>query len=329
MKNIYLKLIIAFIGLQICCIIKAAEEVVIDGIKYYYYGSYDVKVSGVDPDIFTGDLVIPETVVYNDKTYVVSEILGGAFYGCSNLQSVTIPNSVTRIGDSAFERCTSLSSLTFQERNQQITICDHAFAYCTNLPSVIMNGYVFLDEYAFYCCTGLQSVTCAVGYSGYRAFSGCINLQNVTLKGNSVWKLVFEDCDNIKTVTVSGKRPGEIWMGSYYSFPRKVCLTAILYVPEGSLESYRRSSWGEFVDIREYNLSGVEYAFANKMKVYASGKQLALDNISVGENIFVYKLDGSMVMNTTADSRTMRINLPTNNVYVIKVAGGTYKIFIP
>lgn len=374
MKHIYLKLIIAFIGLQICCIIKA-EEFVIDGIEYKTYGN-SVDVIGGDPNIYAGDLVIPETVVYNSKTYNVTEIAScafagstkltsvvipngvtdirsGAFYGCinllsvtipnsvgqicgsafqycSNLQSVTIPNSVSSIGDEAFEYCTSLSSIIFQERDNQISVGNYAFAYCTGLPSVIMDGYVYLGEGAFYACTGLQSVTCSVPYS-YKAFSGCINLQNVTLRGSSVWKLVFEDCDNIKTVTVSGKSPGNMCIGSDYPFPRKVCLTATLYVPEGSLDSYRRDSggWGEFVDIREIKSSGVENAFADKMKVYVSGGQLALDNISVGENIYVYKLDGSMVMNMTADSSTMRITLPTNNFYVIKVADEACKVFIP
>lgn len=326
MKHVYFKMIVALIGLQICSIIEA-DDFVIDGIKYRLDGNYVTVIGG---DTNASELVIPETVVYNDKTYIVEDIAGSAFRYNQILKSITIPNSITRIGERAFERCTSLSSLTFLKRDKEIYVKDYAFYGCAGLPSVIMDGYVSLGEGAFYGCTGLLSVTCSVPY-GYKAFAGCVNLQNITLKGSSVWKKVFEDCDNIKTITVSGKSPGNIPSGDDYPFPRKVCLTATLYVPEGSLYSYMNDSdgWGEFVDIRETESSGIQNTFADKMKIYVSGGQLALDNISVGEHIFVYKSDGSMVKDIVADSQAMRITLPSNNVYIIKVANETCKVFIP
>ena len=83
--------------------------------------AYDVEVDGICYDISennatvtdgwrsSGDIVIPESITYNDSKYSVTSIGDYAFYRCSSLTSVTIPNSVTSIGESAFARCSSLT----------------------------------------------------------------------------------------------------------------------------------------------------------------------------------------------------------------------------
>ena len=79
--------------------------------------AYDVEVDGICYDIsettatvtqggdYSGDLVIPESITYNNSKYSVTSIGEDAFIGCRGLTSVTIPNSVTSIEDEAFYNC--------------------------------------------------------------------------------------------------------------------------------------------------------------------------------------------------------------------------------
>ena len=83
----------------------------------------------------TGDLVIPGTVQYDNKTYTVTAIGNSAFEGCTGLTSVVIPHTVVTIGNNAFKDCTGLTELTIG-RNVK-TIGDSAFHDCYHLTSVV------------------------------------------------------------------------------------------------------------------------------------------------------------------------------------------------
>ena len=75
----------------------------IDGINYEI-GESNASVLRIGFH-YSGSLTIPETVSYKGKTYHVTKIGFRAFKGCTGLTSVTIPNSVTEIGSSAFDGC--------------------------------------------------------------------------------------------------------------------------------------------------------------------------------------------------------------------------------
>ena len=78
-----------------------------------------------------------------------------AFNKCESLTSVTIPNSVTTIGGCAFQDCSNLTSVTIP--NSVKTIGEDAFAFCSNLKSVtIPNSVTMIGEYAFCGCSSLK-----------------------------------------------------------------------------------------------------------------------------------------------------------------------------
>ena len=102
-----------------------AYDVEVDGIYYDISGTTATVTQGGD---YSGDLVIPESITYNNSKYSVTSIGNQAFYECSGLTSVTIPNSVTSIGPWAFYYCSSLTSVTIP--NSVTSIGDWAFYLC-------------------------------------------------------------------------------------------------------------------------------------------------------------------------------------------------------
>ena len=74
------------------------------------------------------------------------------------MTSITIPNSVTSIGDYAFQYCSSLTSITIP--NSVTSIGDYAFSYCSGLTSItIPNSVTGIGRDAFSYCSGLTSIT--------------------------------------------------------------------------------------------------------------------------------------------------------------------------
>ena len=85
-----------------CCSLSIwAETFEVDGIYYNILDGNNVEVTSYSNENL-GAITIPQTVTYNGINYSVTSIGNGAFLSCSGLTSITIPNSVTSIGDYAF-----------------------------------------------------------------------------------------------------------------------------------------------------------------------------------------------------------------------------------
>ena len=128
-----------------------------------------------------------------------------AFYNCSSLSSVIIPNSITSIGYGAFDSCYSLSSITIPDG--VTSIVDGAFNNCYLLSSItIPYGVTSIGDYAFNGCFSLSSITIPDGATsiGNNAFYDCPSLSSITIPDGvtSIGNNAFKYCSSLSSITI-------------------------------------------------------------------------------------------------------------------------------
>ena len=202
-----------------------AEEVYVNGFRYEINAPTATLINNGSQ--YSGDVIIPRTIRYNGKEYLVNAIGNAAFYNSTRLTSVIIPNSVVSIGSSVFMNCISLTSVTIPKSVTRIGT--GAFYECHSLDSVhiddiaawckinfektywsnplylgganlYLNGELVTDviiphdiksigDYIFYNYSSLRSVTIpnSVTSSGEQAFYGCSSLDTVHISDISAW----------------------------------------------------------------------------------------------------------------------------------------------
>ncbi len=154
----------------------------------------------------------------------VTNIGNCAFYNCSSLTSITIPNSVTSIEDIAFRYCSALTSVIIGSGVTSIGYL--AFANCSGLTSItIPNSVTSIGDYAFFFCSSLQSIEIpnSVTSIGDQAFNGCSKLTTMTVLATTPPTLLNTDAISSATTTI--------------------------YIPKGTLNAYQSAiNWSNFAD---------------------------------------------------------------------------------
>ena len=212
----------------------------VDGIFYnlnIYNKTATVTYKGDSSDSYydeySGDIVIPENVTVDGTVYTVTSLgvncfsrcsdltsitipntvtsLGwSCFYNCSGLTSVTIPNSVTSLGFYCFYGCSSLTSITIP--NSVTSLGDYCFYDCSSLTSItIPNSVTSLGDWCFSYCSGLTSITIpnSVTSLGFYCFTWCSGLTSITIP-NSVTRLggyCFAGCNGLESIVVAAENP--------------------------------------------------------------------------------------------------------------------------
>ena len=187
---------------------------------------------------YEGNIVIPNSIQYNDVEYEVTSIGEYAFQNCQNLHTIIVSNSITKIEWHAFEGCLKLSAIRLSD---QITSIDRSvFAHCVSLTKIqIPASVIFLGEDIFQDCVSLQTIiveegnikfdsrrdcnaiietdtnTLIIGCKSskipegieiikHHAFFGCIGLTNIVIPA-SVLKIqrdVFINCSHLESIIV-------------------------------------------------------------------------------------------------------------------------------
>lgn len=205
---------------------RAQETAVIDGVKYLLDGG---KASVMQQSGLTGDIVIPETVRHGNTDYTVTTVQDNAFSGnditsislpntvsvmgdacfgsCSKLVSATLPAGLTSLGSNSFSFCYSLESVTLPDG--LTSLGSSCFEGCSKLKSVVLPGGVTtLGSYCFSGCNSLESVTLPDGIQelGYHCFYGCNSLESVALPASlrTIGVSCFDGNSALKSVTFGG-----------------------------------------------------------------------------------------------------------------------------
>ena len=176
----------------------------VDGFYYGINADSTLSVT-YGPNKYRGDITIPNTVVYQGKTYTVSAIGHSAFSSCDDLTSVIMGNSIIFIGSDAFSSSKNLRAVTIGKSVR--TIASFAFYGCSALTEIIIPDNVTSigDRICTYCYS-LTSATIGDGVTGIglEAFGGCRQLKEVTIGKNVAYigDMAFERCTGLTKVNI-------------------------------------------------------------------------------------------------------------------------------
>lgn len=166
------------------CYFSSAEtisETMIDGVLYVLSGE-EVAVFGASSDI--EEPYIHSVLSKSGVDFIVTLIASDAFKGCDKLHKITIPESITSIGNSAFWNCNSLASLTFDAIKCTECGSRDSPAFPSTISNLtIGNGVTKIPDHFLMRGNKLESVTIpnSVTTIGTNAFYGQTNLKSLTL----------------------------------------------------------------------------------------------------------------------------------------------------
>ena len=178
----------------------------------------------------------------------VTSIGNSAFRRCASLTSIEIPNSVTSIGSEAFSGCSSLTSITFGDNSQLTSIGSEAFSGCSSLTSIeIPNSVTSIGYYAFSGCSSLTSIEIpnSVTSIGDNAFSYCSSLTSIEIPNSvtSIGDYAFWGCSSLRVIKCYAESVPETGYDIFGSCPSDM----IILVPANSVDDYKAIyPWNEY-----------------------------------------------------------------------------------
>lgn len=251
----------------------------------------------------------------------VTAIGNYAFEYCSELTSITLPESVTTIGEWAFSGCSGLTSIDIPHAVKNIGY--QAFSYCSNLTSIsIGNSVIVIGDYAFENCNSLTLVAMgnSVSAIGNHAFSGCSSLPSITLPA-SVTRIganAFWRCNNLQKIYSWPQNPPEI---TFNTFSIDHYISSTLYIPTGCKSKYEANQhWYNFMNVVEIQ-SSVDEIDSQGLHIYVVDRTLYVEND--GAAYRVYSASGKAVYAGNATTLPL-----APGVYVVCTDNNVQKILV-
>ena len=211
-------------------------------VQTLYYAPIDATTARVVQNTGITDAVeIPAIVSDGTTTFTVTELGDEAFYNCTGLTSVILPDGLTRIGADAFSNCRGLTSITLPDGITSIE--SYTFLDCSGLTSLTLpDGITSIESYTFLGCSGLTSIILPDGITsiGIEAFRNCSALTSITFPYGltDIDHSAFQGCTALENITIQVAAPPTLGPDVFDG------ATSIsnIYVPPGSVGDYQ-SQW--------------------------------------------------------------------------------------
>lgn len=332
-------LIYAGLGLILCVLLCGGIGMTAQAAESKTYGdfTYEEGKDGITITGYTGEakkVVIPDKI---NGTEVIS-IGNKAFWECTSLTGVTIPEGVTSIGDRAFEHCASLTSVTIPEG--VTSIGNDAFSLCANLTSISLpKSLTSIGSYGF-SGTDLTSITIPenVRSIGCEAFFLCDKLKKVVLPEGitRISSKTFAMCSNLTSITIPDSVTS-IGKGVFFSCPK---LKSVV-IPDSVIEIdvFKKGEnesgywWTVFSPnttvICNKNSAAYKYAKENNLPIKLMPKPAKKGTIlTVPSKKIKVKVTSSSKKNPTVavmkitNKKVKKLTIPST----VKVGGVTYKV---
>ena len=247
----------------------------------------------------------------------VTKIGKGSFWNCTNLKSINLPDNITIIEDYAFLNCTNLQSINLP--NNLTEIGCSTFEFCTNLQSIIIPDSVTqIRCRTFKDCTNLQvinlpnSITIIEDY----AFEDCTNLQSINLPNNltEIGFLAFNNCSILQSITISNN----ITYIKFYEFYNCPNLNTII-VSENIVQTELNKICERIQNTNEtrhfnINMNSSLFNIVNSI----SHSDLSMDSVS---NYFIKDL---IIYNTPINLTELKNSYKKNIKYIKQIISNTY-----
>ena len=310
---------------------NADELQVFDGIVYILSPTGVAKVTNDDFNPYGGDIVIPETVTYKGIQYKVTSIDDKAFYtqyGSDYVTSITIPNSVTSIGESAFDGCMGLKSVNIP--NSVTSISKNTFSRCRELTSIdIPNSVTEIGYGAFEGCYSLTSVNIpnSVISIDEDAFRECVSLTSVTIGSGvtSIYSKAFSNCPNLTDVYCLAENVPNTYTDT---FEGSSIEQSTLHVPVQSIDAYKATSpWNKFKNIVG-DATGISRIRNNSVQVQQENGYITVEGVEEGTVVSVYDIKGVQIGSAIVEGGKVSIptNLQTSSIAIVKVKDKSIKV---
>ena len=242
-----------------------------NGIYYNIVGTARAEVTFANDtyNSYSGQVVIPDAVTYNNHSYNVTAVGENAFRNSNGLKTVTLNNNVTKIGKRAFLNCTQLTKVNIT--SAVIHIDDYAFAQCSSLNEVTFNNDapIELGTGAFMKCSQLNNVnwtSClsldgrgGLSIIGTNAFAQCSALESIYLPGDFqlMGSTIFDKCNNLSSITLAMENPLPL-NGDPFALQAS---NVTIYVPSSGTQGETAALYENAVGWREYNIVELPYSF--------------------------------------------------------------------